>query len=150
MGVNQEFVGKPIYFPDKYESYQVGREKIKEFSRALGEANPIYFNTQYAQSLGYKDILAPTTFLITMAMEAMNKILFDPEFNLDYSRIVHGEQGFSLKQPVVAGMDLALNAVLESVVEKVGNEFLTFQVHFGEPDGYVANLRSVLISRGEA
>lgn len=150
MAVNKDFVGRPIFFPDKFETYQVGREKIKEFARALDETDPIYFNSDHAKSLGYKDIVAPTTFLITMAMEAMNKILFDPEFNLDYSRIVHGEQGFTLRQPVVAGMDLALNAELESVVEKVGNEFLTFNVHFGEPDGVVGSLRSVLIARGES
>lgn len=149
MGVNQEFVGK-TFFSEKWELFEVGREKVKEFALALGETNPIYFKKEHAQSLGYSDIVAPPTFLISVAMSAMNKVLFDPEFNLDYSRIVHGEQGFTLHKPVVAGMQLALNTTLESVVEKVGNEFLTFQVHFGEPDGYVANLKSVLISRGEA
>lgn len=149
MAVNQEFVGK-TFFSEKWELYEVGREKIKEFALALGETNPIYFKKEVAQSLGYADILAPPTFLITVAMSAMNQVLFDPEFNLDYSRIVHGEQSFTLHKPVVAGMQLALNTTLESVVEKVGNEFLTFNIHFGEPDGYVAGLKSVLISRGEA
>jgi hypothetical protein len=149
VAVNQEFVGK-TFFNEKFELFEVGREKVKEFALALGETNPIYFNKEHAQSLGFSDIVAPPTFLISVAMSAMNKILFDPKFNLDYSRIVHGEQGFTLHKPVVAGMQLAWNTTLESVVEKVGNEFLTFNINFGEPDGFVAQLKSVLISRGEA
>ncbi len=149
MGVNKDFIGK-VFFSKKYELFEVGREKIKEFARALGETNPAYFDIEHAKKLGYSDIIAPPTFLISVAMSEMNKVLFDPEFNLDYSRIVHGEQSFTLQQPIVAGMQLALNTVLDSVVEKVGNEFLTFTINFGEPDGYVANLKSVLISRGEA
>jgi len=149
MGVNKDFIEK-VFYSDKYVPFEVGREKIKEFARALGETNPAYFDIEHAKKLGFKDILAPPTFLISVAMSEMNKVLFDPEFNLDYSRIVHGEQGFTLEKPIVAGMQLGFNTVLESVVEKVGNEFLTFNISFGEPDGYVGRLKSVLISRGEA
>lgn len=149
MVVNKDFVGK-TFFSEKAEPYEVSREKIKEFARALGETNPLYFERAHAQSLGHSDIVAPPTFLITVAMSAMNQVLFNPEFNLDYSRIVHGEQGFTLNKPVIAGMQLIINTILESVVEKVGNEFLTFSINFSVNDEVIAVLKSVLISRGES
>ena len=63
MGINPDLVGR-IY--PAGESYQVGREKIREFAAATKAANPAHYDVQAARKLGYSDVVAPPTFAVDM------------------------------------------------------------------------------------
>lgn len=89
------------------ELFSVTREKIREFAAALGERNPICHEVQAAQAAGYDDLVAPPTFLISMQMKSLLEFLASPEVGLDVSQILHGEQGFVLQRPVLAGDQLS-------------------------------------------
>lgn len=147
MALNPEFIGRT--YPAG-PSYLVGREKIREFARAIGDANPAYLDPQAARALGYADVIAPPTFAIVLSLEAANAALFDPELGLDYSRVVHGEQSFAYTRPIVAGDELVVTTVIENIRSMAGNDMITTKGTIttvaGEP---VAVATSMLVSRGE-
>jgi acyl dehydratase len=64
------------------ERFPVEAGHIMMFARAIGEDNPVYFDSQYAASTEVGEIIAPPTFAIAQAQ-------FDPSYAL---RPVPGEQ----------------------------------------------------------
>jgi acyl dehydratase len=146
MALNPEFIGRT--YPAG-PSYVVGREKIREFARAIGDSNPAYHDPEVAKALGYADVIAPPTFAIVVSLEAANAALFDPELGLDYSRVVHGEQTFAYTRPICAGDELIVTTVIENIRSMAGNDMITTKgiitTVTGEP---VATASSMLVSRG--
>ncbi len=146
MALNPQFIGRT--YPAG-PSYVVGREKIREFARAIGDSNPAYHDPEAAQALGYADVIAPPTFAIVVSLEAANAALFDPELGLDYSRVVHGEQTFTYTRPICAGDELIVTTVIENIRSMAGNDMITTKGIIttveGEP---VATASSMLVSRG--
>ena len=146
MALNPDFVGRE--YPAT-GSYVVGREKIREFAAAVGDANPAYTDVTAAQALGYADVIAPPTFAIVLSLKAAEAVMFDPELGLDYSRVVHGEQSFAYTRPIVAGDELQVTTVIESIRTVAGNDMLTTKgiitTVTGEP---VATATSMLLARG--
>lgn len=147
MALNPEFIGRT--YPAG-PSYVVGREKIREFARAVGDDNPAYLDPTAAQALGYADVIAPPTFAIVLSLDAANAALFDPELGLDYSRVVHGEQSFSYTRPICAGDELIVTTVIENIRSMAGNDMITTKGIITTVDGEpVATATSMLVSRGE-
>ena len=52
------------------EVYDVGREKIREFARAVKASHPAHFDVEAAAALGHSDVVAPPTFAIIVAQRA--------------------------------------------------------------------------------
>jgi len=147
MALNPEFIGRT--YPAG-PSYLVGREKIREFARAVGDSNPAYLDPEAARALGYADVIAPPTFAIVLSLDAANAALFDPELGLDYSRVVHGEQSFAYTRPICAGDELIVTTVIENIRSMAGNDMITTKGIITTVDGDpVATATSMLVSRGE-
>lgn len=146
MAINLDLVGK-TYPPAPV--YEVGREKIREFARAIGDDNPAYFDTEAAQALGHPDIIAPPTFAVIISFLAAGDVVNDPELGLDYSRVVHGEQRFAYSRPITAGDQLVATATIENLRIAAGNDMVTTRTQIttveGEP---VVTATSVIVSRG--
>ena len=146
MALNPDFVGREYPATGRYV---VGREKIREFAAAVGDANPAYVDVEAARALGYADVIAPPTFAIVLSLKAAEAVMFDPDLGLDYSRVVHGDQSFAYTRPIVAGDELQVTTVIESIRSVAGNDMLTTKgvitTVAGEP---VATATSMLLSRG--
>lgn len=99
MALDQSFVGR-TYPPTA--PYEVGREKIREFAEAVGDANPAYTDAEAAKALGHPDVIAPPTFVFSITFKAAYQVVQDPQLGLDYSRVVHGDQKFAYRRPVRA------------------------------------------------
>ena len=132
MALNPEFVGR-VYPPSA--PYQVGREKVREFADAVGDANPVFHDVAAARALGHADVVAPPTFAIVMSMKASEAVLFDPELGLDYSRVVHGEQRFAYARPIVAGDELIVTTTIENIRTMAGNDMITTRGDIATVDG---------------
>jgi len=146
MALNPEFIGRT--YPAG-PTYVVGREKIREFARAIGDTNPVFHDPAVAQSLGYSDVIAPPTFAIVVSLEAANAALFDPELGLDFARVVHGEQTFSYARPICAGDELVVTTVIENIRSMAGNDMITTKGTITTVAGeLVATATSMLVSRG--
>lgn len=70
MALDQSFVGRsyPATAP-----YEVGREKIREFAEAIGDAAPAYTDAEAARALGYPDVIAPPTFVFSITFRAAGR-----------------------------------------------------------------------------
>jgi acyl dehydratase len=147
MPLDQSFVGRT--WPPT-EPYVVGREKVREFARAIGATDAAYHDPAAAQALGYADVVAPPTFPVVVTMAASRQIVEDAELGLDYSRVVHGDQKFTYVRPVVAGDALVCRNTVEEIISRGGHDFLTTRTDVtteaGEP---VLTAWSKLVQRGE-
>jgi acyl dehydratase len=147
MPLDVSFVGR-TYPPTA--PYQVGREKIREFARAIGAADPLHLDPEVARASGYPDVVAPPTFPVVITMAASRQIVEDPELGVDYSRVVHGDQRFAYTRPVVAGDELVCVNTVEEIISRGGHDFLTTRTDVtttaGEP---VVSVWSKIVVRGE-
>jgi acyl dehydratase len=147
VALDQSFIGRS-YPPLPYD---VGREKIREFADAIGDANPLYRDPVAARAAGHPDVIAPPTFATIINMRAIDAIVHDPELGLDYSKVVHGDQVFTHHRPIRAGDALLAVAHVDNVMSRAGNDFLSVRAEItttgGEP---VTTARATLVARGTA
>jgi acyl dehydratase len=148
MPVDQSYVGR-VYPPT--QPYEVGREKIREFADAINDLNPAYRDRATARALGYPDVIAPPTFAIILTLKAGHQVITDPDFGIDYSRVVHGEQRFVHHRPITAGDVLQVVVTVDDIRAASGNDIVTTRADVstvaGEP---VLTARSTIVARGTA
>ncbi|MEU3093386.1 MaoC family dehydratase N-terminal domain-containing protein [Streptomyces sp. NPDC006967] len=145
MALDQSFVGRS-YPPT--EPYEVGREKIREFAEAVGDANPAYTDVEAAKALGHPDVIAPPTFVFAISFKAAGQVVADPQLGLDYSRVVHGDQKFAYSRPVRAGDRLTVTSTIETVRSMAGNEVLDIRGEVHDQDGeHVVTAWTKLVAR---
>ncbi|HEY2764922.1 MAG TPA: MaoC family dehydratase N-terminal domain-containing protein [Pseudonocardiaceae bacterium] len=147
MALDPAFVGR--CYPAA-GSYQVGREKIREFADALGDDSAVYRDSCAAQAAGHPDVIAPPTFAIILSMRAQEVLAEDPELGLDYSRVVHGDQSFTHHRPIHAGDELSSTLHVDGIRTMGGNDMLTVRCEITDRTGApVTTARSMLVVRGE-
>ena len=147
MPLDQSFTGR-TYPPQT--SYEVSREKIREFADAIGDTNPVYHDPAAAREAGHPDVIAPPTFLTIINLAAINAIVTDPELGLDYSRMVHGDQGFTYARPVHAGDVLEVTTHIDDIMARAGNDFISLRADITDAAGEkVCTTRAQLVVRGE-
>lgn len=148
MALNQALVGRAYPAP---RSYEVGREKLREFAEAIGDHNPVYSDPDAAARHDLADVVAPPTFLFSVAYGWTAQLILDPELNADFSRLVHGEQAFQYLRPVHPGDVLTGSVTIEDILVRARNEYMVYRTDVttqaGEP---VATLRSTVVFRGTA
>jgi acyl dehydratase len=146
MPVPESLVGR-VYPPT--EPYLVSREKIREFADAINDANPAYRSVDAARALGHPDVVAPPTFPIVLTIPAGHQLLFDPEADIDYGRVVHGEQRFEHARPVHAGDRLQVVVAVDGVRVAAGNELITTRSEVRTTDGeLVVTAFATIVVRG--
>ncbi|MGH4008064.1 MAG: FAS1-like dehydratase domain-containing protein [Pseudonocardiaceae bacterium] len=146
MALDPSFVGRS--YPAT-GTYQVAREKIREFAEAIGDDDAIYRDTRAARAAGHADVIAPPTFAIILSLRAQQALVCDPELALDYSRAVHGDQSFTHHRPIRAGDELATTLHIDSVRAMGGNDLLTVRCEITDGAGApVTTARSLLVFRG--
>ena len=123
MPVNTQAIGK-TYEPT---TYAVGREKIKEYARAVGETNPIHLDVQAAREAGYDDVVAPPMFAVVYSAPSVGPPIFDPEIELNFALMVHGGQEFQWGQLVVAGDEITTTASVKDISEADGRGYYVFE-----------------------
>lgn len=144
MALNVELVGKQ-YPP---QTYEVAREKIREFAAAVGDDNPAYHDVDAAQALGHGDLVAPPTFAVVVTRGPQLAVIDDPELGLDFSRVVHGDQKFQYTRPIVAGEVLQTTASVHSARTMAGNDILTIRSDVADPAGApVVSVFATLVAR---
>ena len=143
----------PANIGRKFESgqtYLVGREKIREFARAVGETNPLCHDPLAARAAGYSDVVASTTFPIAITLEIVGDFVTDPAVGLDWSRVVHGDQRFEYRSPIVAGDELSVATEIEDIKAIAGNDMITVRSDLVRHNEVVASVWTSLVARGEA
>ena len=146
MTVNPELVGRE--FP-AVGPYMVGREKVREFARAVFATNPIFTDLEAARAAGHADVVAPPTFPVVIQEHTLAQLLSEPDANIDFSRVVHGDQRFSYSRTVVAGDELTATLAVTSVKTLGGHSMVTSESVMTDPTGaHVVTATSTLVVRG--
>jgi acyl dehydratase len=129
--VNDAATGK-TYPPFAYE---VGKEKIAEYARAVGEDNPVYFDRERAREAGFRDVAAPPMFAVVYSSGSVGPGIFDPEVGIDFAMMVHGGQEFVWGEPVCAGDVISTETTVKDISEKGGMGFYVFESVSRNQDG---------------
>jgi acyl dehydratase len=80
---------------------------VQDFARAVGEDNPVFFEAEVAEQHGFPNVVAPPTFTTTQIFQVpRDRRERELGANLDYRRVLHGEQEFVYKRLPVAGETL--------------------------------------------
>jgi len=145
--VNPELVGRE--FPPTSQ-YLVGREKVREFARAVFADDPQHIDPAAAQALGYADVVAPPTFAIVVQELTLQQLLAEPDSGIVLSRVLHAEQRFAYARPIVAGDELTGRLSVTGIRTIGGNAMVTSQTAITDASGaHVVTATSILVV-GEA
>ena len=147
MSVNPELQGRS-YPPTP--PYLVGREKVREFARAVFATSPLHHDPEVARAAGHADVVAPPTFAVVVQEHALALLLADPEAGIDFGRVVHGDQRFAFSRPIVAGDELTAVLTVTSVKTLGGHAMITADTLIAGADGtHVVTATSSLVVRGD-
>ena len=143
MPVNPDLVGR--VFPPT-PPYLVGREKVREFARAVFAEAPQHSDVDAARDLGYADVVAPPTFAMVVQDITLQQLLAEPGSGIELSRLVHAEQRFRYTRPIVAGDELTATLAVTSIKTLGGNAMVTSDAEIVDATGaHVVTATSVLL-----
>jgi acyl dehydratase len=117
-------------------SFTVDAEHVRRFAAAVGDA---------------PDPVPPTFVTAAEIVSGLDRAVADPDLDLDFARVVHGEQEFEWFRPMRVGETLTVSTSIESVRTKGGHGFLTLRTEvLDAAGGTVVIARSAMIERGNA
>ena len=114
-------------------TYLVGREKLREYARAVQDYHPAHWDVAAAEELGYSDLVAPLTFTSTPGMTC-NRRMFESVV-VGYDTYLQTEEVFEQHRPIVAGDELFIDVELTSVRRTAGRDFITVTNTFTDTAG---------------
>jgi acyl dehydratase len=114
-------------------TYLVGREKLREYARAVQDYHPAHWDVVAAAELGYSDVIAPLTFTSAPGMQC-NRRMFE-EIVVGYDTYLQTEEVFEQHRPIVAGDELLIDVELTSVRRTAGRDFITVTNTFTDTAG---------------
>lgn len=136
MGLNTALVGKRY----DAQTYEVTADAIHAYAAATNEVNPAFTGP---------DPVAPPAFLAVPMFNTLAGALFDPELEVNFTRLVHGQQDHWLHVPIRAGDLLTVEGRLDIVEVKETGERFGVHGSLGNPEGVtVAEAGSVMFIRG--
>jgi acyl dehydratase len=116
-------------------TYAVGREKIREYARAVGETHPVHRDLEAARAAGHDDLVAPPMFATVYSSEAIGRALFDPELEIDFAHLLHAGQEFAWGPLVVAGDEITTETEVKEVSERGGLAIYVFETRSSNQRG---------------
>jgi acyl dehydratase len=131
MAISTAAIGK-TYAP---VTYAVGREKIREYARAVGETNPLHLDLDRARDEGYGDLVAPPMFCVVYCGPALGPAMFDPEVGIDFARLLHSGQEFRWGPLVIAGDEVSTALTVKDISARGEMGFYTFESVSTNQDG---------------
>jgi acyl dehydratase len=146
MSVNLDFVGR-TYPPSG--PYPVSAELIAEFATAVGATDPVHTDAEAARAAGYPDVIAPPTLAVRFEQATSAAYVADPEAGIDYSRVVHGEQGFVHHRPIHAGDEITGTVTVDGIRQAGGHSMITVRTELADAAGEpVTTCSSTIVVRG--
>lgn len=108
-------------YPDRYV---VGREKVREYARAVKAEDPASYREDAAAELGHPDLVAPLTFTAIFALLVQQDFFKHVDVGMETMRIVQVDQRFVFHRPVRAGDALSARLEIHSVDERFGADIV--------------------------
>jgi acyl dehydratase len=119
-------------YPD---SWVVGREKVREFAKAVKADDAASLDEEAAAELGYDALVAPPTFVTILAKLVQADFMRKVDTGYDTMQIVQVDQRFVFHKPILAGDELHARMVIDSVVERFGADIVVTRNTLTNNDG---------------
>lgn len=129
-------------------TYTVERGKIREMALAVGDDNPLYSDPEYAQKLGYRDIVAQPTF--GTCIDLWGGLDFPSlcrKMQLNPLKVLHGEQEYNYYDAIYPGDKLEATCLLKDIKNKEKMLVLNLETRYYRADELVLVARSTIIER---
>lgn len=130
--------------------YLVGREKVREFARAVFADAPQHHDPEVARAQGYADVVAPPTFAMVIQDLTLQQLLADPTAGIELSHVLHGEQKFHYSRPIVAGDELVGQLRVKTIRSVGTNAMVTSEAEITDASGAHVVTATSLLLVGEA
>jgi acyl dehydratase len=106
----------------------VGREKIKEYAKAIKNPDPHYVDDDFAKKSKYGAIIAPPTFAVVFGAYLIEPVFMDKELNLNMAMLVHGEQELEFLDIVKAGDSITTSAKIVDIKNKEKLDVISVEI----------------------
>jgi acyl dehydratase len=124
MSIDTKFIGKT--YPES--TYEVGKEKIKEYAKAIKNPDPHYLDDLFAKKSKYGTIIAPPTFAVVFGAYLIEPVFNDKDLNLNMAMLVHGEQELEFLEVVKAGDSITTSAKIVDIKNKEKLDVISVEI----------------------
>jgi acyl dehydratase len=146
MAIAQNIIGTHYRYPDYFE---VDREKIREFAKAVKNDHPAHHREDAAKECGYDALIAPLTFLAVAGRRVQAEIFNQFDVPINMERVLHRDQKIVFHRPILAGDKLYFDSYLDSVTESHGAVVTEVRGEVTDAEGKPV-ITSVVTVMGEA
>ena len=146
MAIAEEIIGTHYRSTDYFA---VGREKIREFARAVKDHHPAHHDEKAAAECGYGRLIAPLTFLAVAGRRVQLELFKQFAVPINMARVLHRDQKLMFHRPIVAGDKLFFDSYLDSVIESHGTVIAELRGEVSDADGNPV-ITSIMTVIGEA
>ncbi len=144
--IDKKFIGYGV--PPTLWDVEKGR--IRFFAEVIGTADPIYLDEAAAKAAGYRNVVAPPTFIFGAESDSGVLMKLLDTLKIDLREVLHGEQRFDYHAPVCAGDTLRFQTRVADIYDKKDGalEFVVNDTKVTNQLGeHVADLHSVIVVR---
>jgi meromycolic acid (3R)-3-hydroxyacyl-[acyl-carrier protein] dehydratase HadC len=134
MAIKTDVRGMSWQYPDYFE---VGREQVRGFARAIQCDDPACFDEAAAAELGYPGIVAPLTFVSIFGKIVQNDFFRNVDVGMESMQLVQVDQRFVYHKAVCVGDKLFGTMDVESVNERFGADIVVTKNTCTNQDGEV-------------
>jgi acyl dehydratase len=126
---------------------EIERGAIRRFAEALGETNPLYFDEKAARAQGFRDLVAPLLFPLSLRSAMTLTPVYPPN-----RTVLISEQQVEQFETICAGDQVAVSGRVVETNQRPGNagpiEFITLEEEGRALDGRLLfRVRRILIVR---
>ena len=144
--IDKKFIGYEV--PPTLWDVEKGR--IRFFAEVIGVTDPIHLDAAAAKAAGYRNVVAPPTFIFGAESDSGVLMKLLDTLKIDLRKVLHGEQRFDYHAPVCAGDTLRFPTRVTDIFDKKGGalEFVVNDTKVTNQVGeHVADLHSVIVVR---
>lgn len=127
-------------------TFEVDKSKIKELCLAIGDENPIFYDSEAAKKEGYKDTPAPLTFATLMNFwgypEIWNNMV---EIGIDIKRLLHAKEEYEYFAPIYPGDKVVGKVNVDAVRESAMMDMVTFKSTYTRDDEVVLVAKMTIV-----
>jgi acyl dehydratase len=146
VSIAEDIIGTHYRYPDYFE---VNREKVREFARAVKDDHPAHFSEAAAAECGQAALIASLTFVAVAGRKVQTEIFEQFDVPINMERVLHRDQKLIFHRPIVVGDKLWFDSYLDSVIESHGAVITEIRGEVTDGDGNPV-LTSIVTMFGEA
>ena len=112
--------------------FDIEKQRVKFFSKATGQTDPVYFDEDAAKEKGFPSLLVPPTFLTTVSHEQKNPYQYLDDLSIDMKNVLHAGQSYKYHHLVFAGDQITVKSKIKDIYDKKNGslQFIEFESIF--------------------